>query len=248
MFSKNFTDRKNFISDQSNLILVSGFLSALNSFSEEFEDLGSIKELKLSQSNFRLAFLKDNSIPNLIYLASFDEETNSVNVERFLKKMSHKFLKKYTINKIADWDGRSEIFESFTETVKNYIEKESDPNKQGSEDEIVNLFKEIQNNIEEISEKDLKMRNLSQPTEKNVDSIFQRIIPISEISEDFNPEFYLTGDISKKVLKNIDGRKSIYALSKELNLTEEKIYNICKNLVKLGFLRLKEVQLLTKSE
>jgi hypothetical protein len=248
MFSKNFTDRKNFISDQSNLILVSGFLSALNSFSEEFEDLGSIKELKLSQSNFRLAFLKDNSIPNLIYLASFDEETNSVNVERFLKKMSNTFLKKYSINKIADWDGRSEIFESFTETVKDYIEKESDSNKQDSLDGVVSLFKEIQNGIEELPERDLKMKNFSQPSEKNVDSIFQRIFPISEIPEDFNPDFYLTGEVSKKVLKSIDGRKSINTLSKELSLKEDKIHNICKNLVKLGFLRLKEVQILTNSE
>jgi len=83
LFSKNISNSRNFISDHNNLVLVSGFLSALNSFSEEFEDLGSIKELKLSNSNLRLAFLKNNTIPNLIFLASFDEESNSVNVQRF---------------------------------------------------------------------------------------------------------------------------------------------------------------------
>ena len=106
-------------------MLVSGFLSALNSFSEEFEDLGSIKELKLSNSNLRLAFLKNNTIPNLIFLASFDEESNSINVQRFLRKMSFTFLKKYNVNQIANWDGRVDTFSSFVDIVDDYIEDET---------------------------------------------------------------------------------------------------------------------------
>lgn len=240
MFSKNFTNRKNFISDQNNLILVSGFLSALNSFSEEFEDLGSIKELKLSQSNFRLAFLKNNTIPNLIFLASFDEETNSVNVQRFLKKMSYTFLRKYNINKIANWDGRSNIFDSFTEIVKRYIEDESEENYGDFKNKVVDLFKEIQDKIDDGSELNHKNKNTNFQ-KKRENSPFKNIIPIPEISEDFNPDFYLTGNLSKKLLQEADGKKSIYDISKNLHLTEEKVHNICKSLIKLGFIRLKDI-------
>lgn len=238
MFSKNFTNRKNFISDQNNLILVSGFLSALNSFSEEFEDLGSIKELKLSQSNFRLAFLKNNTIPNLIFLASFDEETNSVNVQRFLKKMSYTFLRKYNINKIANWDGRSNIFDSFTAIVKRYIEDESEENYGDFKNKVVDLFKELQDKIDDGSELNHKNKNSQKKRES---SPFKNIIPIPEITEDFNPDFYLTGDLSKKLLREADGKKSISDISKDLHLTEEKVHNICKSLIKLGFITLKDI-------
>lgn len=240
MFSKNFTNRKNFISDQHNLMLVSGFLSALNSFSEEFEDLGSIKELKLSQSNFRLAFLKDNTIPNLIFLASFDEETNSVNVQKFLKKMSYTFLEKYNINKIANWDGRSDIFESFSDVVQKYIQNESVVYNEVFKNNVINLFKEIQENIDETSEVTYNNNIYSHSQTIKENSSLRNVIPIPEIPNDFNPDFYITGSLSKKLLRKIDGKKSIPELAQDLSLTEEKIFNLCKNLIKIGFVKLKE--------
>ena len=45
LLSKSFcesTDIKNLFSEVDNLIMVSGFFSALNSFSDSFEDLGTI--------------------------------------------------------------------------------------------------------------------------------------------------------------------------------------------------------------
>jgi len=241
MFSRNFTDRRNFISDQNNLILVSGFLSALNSFSEEFDDLGSIKELKLSNSNFRLAFLKNNTIPNLIFLASFDEETNSVNVQRFLKKMSYTFLKKYNISKIIDWDGRSNIFNSFTEIVRKYIQDEEKEDDIDFKYKVVDLFKEIQERIEEKPEINSNIaENNSYSKKKQENSKFRKVIPVLKIPKNFNPDFYLSGNLSKKLLNQINGNKTVCDLAEDLNISEENVHKICKNLIKMGFINLEE--------
>ena len=102
LLSRNFSDTKSIFSRQDNLIMISGFFSALNSFSDQFDDLGSISELKLSNNDFKLSFFKDKSIPNLIYLASYDEKSNSVNVQRYLRKISQTFLKKYSITQIPN--------------------------------------------------------------------------------------------------------------------------------------------------
>ena len=100
LLSRNFTNSINVFSQSDTLILVSGFFTALNSFSDSFEDLGTISELKLSNNDLKLSFLKDNSIPNLIYLATFDESSKSVNVKRVLRKISRTFLQKYNISEI----------------------------------------------------------------------------------------------------------------------------------------------------
>ncbi|MCK4380528.1 MAG: hypothetical protein KAW51_05260, partial [Candidatus Lokiarchaeota archaeon] len=72
LFSKNFANSniKNLLSQEDNLIMISGFFSALNSFSDSFESMGTISELKLSKNNLKLSFLKDSNVPDLIYLAT----------------------------------------------------------------------------------------------------------------------------------------------------------------------------------
>ncbi|MBY9005806.1 MAG: hypothetical protein KGD63_03525 [Candidatus Lokiarchaeota archaeon] len=233
LFSKNLTSSMNFISDHNNLVLVSGFLSALNSFSEEFEDLGSIKELKLSNSNLRLAFLKNNTIPNLIFLASFDEESNSINVQRFLRKMSFTFLKKYNINQILNWDGRVNTFSSFVEIVEDYIEDESKENDIDFKEKIVDLFEEIREKLD-LKDEYVDKRERQKFVKKNY-SKFNNFIPKLKIPNNFNPNFYLSGNLSKIIIKKINGKKSINNIAQELDLSQLKVHNICKNLVKMGF-------------
>ena len=94
LLSKSFTNSsnvKNMFSEIDNLIMVSGFFSALNSFSDSFEDLGTISELKLSNNNLKLSFLKDPNIPELIFLATYDKNSELKNVQKFLSKISNLF-------------------------------------------------------------------------------------------------------------------------------------------------------------
>ncbi|MBN1215829.1 MAG: hypothetical protein JXA99_10370 [Candidatus Lokiarchaeota archaeon] len=234
LFSKNISNSRNFISDHNNLVLVSGFLSALNSFSEEFEDLGSIKELKLSNSNLRLAFLKNNTIPNLIFLASFDEESNSVNVQRFLRKMSYTFLKKYNITQINNWDGRVDTFSSFINIVDDYIEDESNENDIDFKEKIVDLFEEIRDKLDDKEEYHNNKSHIKENS--NTNSKFNTFIPKLKISKNLNLDYYISGNLSKKIIKIINGKNSIENISQELEIPQIKVYNICKSLVKIGFI------------
>ena len=114
---------KNMFSEVDNLIMVSGFFSALNSFSDSFEDLGTISELKLENNNLKLSFLKDSNIPDLIFLATYDNNSELANVQKFLKIISNLFLKNFNYNQITNWNGRLNSFKSFGSVIEQYIEK-----------------------------------------------------------------------------------------------------------------------------
>lgn len=244
LFSKNFSNSNNFISNQNNLILISGFLSALNSFSEEFEDLGAIKELKLSNSSLRLAFLKKKTLPNLIFLASYDENTNNLNVQRFLRKMSYTFLKKYDISRISNWDGNTDIFLNFGSIVQQQVERFSEEKEVDFKEKVLDLFERIQQKIETVAvyNNNEVLETIPSPENPPLSSSTNpTYIPVLKISKNINPNNYLTGLKSKKIFQKINGRKTIKQIAQELRFSEEYVYNICKNFIKLGFISLKTV-------
>ena len=242
LLSRNFSDNHSMFSRQDNLIMISGFFSALNSFSDQFDDLGSISELKLSNNDFKLSFFKDKSIPNLIYLASYDEKSNSVNVQRYLRKISQTFLKKYSIAKIVNWRGRADIFESFEETVEKFVEEEKQESEPKFKDRVLKLFDIMKSKLEENIDnsefkvpKDLKVRDFKKKI-KIKENI--TLIPCFITSEKVNPKHYLTGEISYKVFNQIDGKKSVNQIADDLKMTSEMVHNICKILIKMGFITL----------
>lgn len=244
LISKSFSNSGNFISDSNDVLLMSGFLSALSSFSEEFKNLGTINEFKMSDSDLRLAFLKHPSISNLIFLASFDRRTNGVNVQRFLRKMSYTFLKRFDQERIESWDGDTHAFTSFAKIIKRNVNEIAEENEVDFKEKVVELFDQIQDKIDNVAIQEEKARLEKQNENSNkggTSSLFQSIIPAPKISSNINPDFYLTGKNSKNVLNKVNGEKSIQKISKELNLSPEKVHNVCKNLVKLGFIKLEEV-------
>ncbi|MEJ2250248.1 MAG: hypothetical protein P8Y97_11410 [Candidatus Lokiarchaeota archaeon] len=223
LFTKNFSTTKNIIRDPHNVILVSGFLSALNSFSEEFENLGSIQELKLSGSNLRLSFLKDASIPNLIFLASFDEDSKTVNIQRFLRKMSRTFLRKYNLNQIINWSGKSGIFNSFEEEVERYVEEEYSESDEEFKGKVENLFKNIEekfqnqeNYLRKMSNEYLEKEDKAKGKNLQNEPSYHSYIPNFKMKEKPDPRYYLTGKKSINVFKEIDGNKSIRNIAESL--------------------------------
>jgi len=240
LLSKTFSLSSMF-SKQDNLIMISGFFSALNSFSDQFDDLGSISELKLSNNDFKLSFFKDKSIPNLIYLASYDDKSNSVNIRRYLRKISQTFLKKYNIAQISNWCGKADMFESFEEIIENFVEEEKKENEQGFKEKVVKLFNIMKEKLDENIDnsefkipKELKIADPKIITERNEFNL----IPSFKTSSKVNPKHYLTGEISHRVFNQIDGKKSIIKIAEELNTASETVYNISKVLVKMGFISL----------
>ncbi|MFW9880725.1 MAG: hypothetical protein ACFFG0_47270 [Candidatus Thorarchaeota archaeon] len=217
-------------SEVDNLIMVSGFFSALNAFSDSFENLGTISELKLENNNLKLSFLKDPNIPDLIFLATYDNKTELANVQKFLKIISNLFLKTFNYNQIVNWNGRLNSFGSFESVIENYIEKEEKAGQAQYDDRIFNWLRSFEDNIDDC----IRLENDSEIVESTPE--YYDLIPIFTTAKKINPKHYLTGEISCKVYENIDGKKNINQITKELKIEQNKIYNICKNLVKMGFI------------
>ena len=241
LLSKNFSNSEKLFSKTDDLIMISGFFSALNSFSDQFDNLGSISELKLSNSDSKLSFLRDQSIPNLVYLASFDEKSKGVNVQRYLRKISNTFLKKYNIDQITKWCGRSNTFKSFEEIIEQFVDDEKKESEVKFKEKVVKLFNNVKEKIEDdkiISESNNSLDLKIEEVKEEVVPDYYNSIPIFKISNRINPKYYLTGKFSHKVFNFIDCKKSIKLIAEELETTPEKVYNICKNLIKLGFISL----------
>ena len=232
LFSKNLSNSniKNLLSQEDNLIMISGFFAALNSFSDSFEQLGTIRELKLSNNNLKLSFLKDSNVPDLIYLATYDEKSELINAQQFLKNISNKFVKEFSLDQISNWNGKMDYFGQFKDVVNLILDEENKNNQDQANNKIFEFFnsfveeertplapkKEIEN-IEEIPE-------------------FYEYIPIFTTSKKINPKYYLTGDNSCRVYGQINGEKSIDQIANNLKLKQKQVYNVCKNLIKMGFI------------
>jgi hypothetical protein len=230
---KNFSNPSNVFCHSDSLIMISGFFTALNSFSDSFEDLGTISELKLSNNELKLSFLKDCSIPNLIYLATYDETSKAVNVQRILRKISKTFLKKYNINQILNWSGRRNAFKSFDEILENYQYEEIEENDLHFKERVLDLFKNVEEKLNEESDL-IALREDSRKSQSVPEYCIQ--VPKSVSSLNINPKHYLTGEKSYQVFNKIDGKSSIEDIAKELSISHIEVYNICKNLIKLGFI------------
>jgi len=213
------------------LLMMSGFFSAINSFSDQFENMGNISELKLSNNNVKLSFLRDNTLPNLVYLATFDDASNGVNVQRALRKISRTFLQKYNINQILSWRGRKDSFKAFEEVISDYVEDEKSESETEFKEKVVDLFK----NVEEKLNENLNPRKNSEKIEV---PHYYNIVPSSRTSKKVNPRYYLTGKPAHRILLEIDGEKNINQIASKLSMPQEQVYNICKNFVKLGFISL----------
>ena len=235
LLSKSFcnsTNIKNVFSEIDDLIMVSGFFSALNSFSDSYEDLGTISELKLSNNNLKLSFLKDENIPDLIYLATYDKKSNHIDVQEFLKKISDSFLKEFDIDQILKWNGRLNSFSSFNTIIERIIKEEEKTMQAQYNDQVVDWIRSFDRQPVETQKKPIESESVELTPE------FYNYIPIFTTAKKINPRYYLTGENSFKVYDQIDGRKSINQISGNLNIQQNQVYNICKNLIKLGFISL----------
>jgi hypothetical protein len=240
LLSKNFSNTNNAFSRNDNLIMMSGFFSALESFSTNFEGLGDISELKLANNDTKLSFLREPSFPNLIYLATYDENSKSVNVQRFLRKVSNNFLRLYNTEQILNWRGRKDAFEGFKHFLSQYIEEESEEIENNFKEKVIDLFDNVKEKIAESGNINSQIV-FNEEISKNKSPEYYSCIPCFKTSKKIEPRYFLSGKTSCNVFNSIDGKKSIDQIAKELNLNQKEVHNICKNLVKLGFINLKEI-------
>ena len=230
---KNYSDSQKLFSQGDHLLMISGFFSALNSFSDSFEDLGSISELKLSNNDLKLSFLRDKEISNLIYLATFDDTSQISNVQSFLKKISCNFLKKFDVSQISNWNGRIDHFNSFFPIITQCLEEENRKNPLQLSSNEPNSFK---TDVIEISEDFQTKKQEAGDQTRESKPKYYKCIPILTTKKKINPKNYLTGEISCSIYDQIDNNKTINEISQELKVPQHQVYNLCKNLIKMGFI------------
>jgi hypothetical protein len=232
LFSKNFSDSNinHLLSQEDNLIMVSGFFSALNSFSDSFESMGTISELKLSNNNLKLSFLKDSNIPDLIYLATYDNKSGLKDVQQFLHRISNFFLKEYSIDQISTWNGKLDYFKPFENIVNQFLDDEKRKKQFQTNDKIFDFFNSFVDD-------DIKPLEVKKEVEiaREIPEFYE-YIPNFTSSKKVNPKYYLTGESSCKVYEKINGQRSINQIANHLNLNQNQVYSVCKNLIKLGFI------------
>ncbi|MFX1276072.1 MAG: hypothetical protein ACFFBP_01655 [Promethearchaeota archaeon] len=245
LYSTHFKNTDNTISQvftqKNDIIMMTGFLSALNSFSEEFNNFGPIKELRLLNNDLKLSFVKDNTIPNLIYLATYDDSSKGVNVQRTLRKISRDFVDIYGVDQIENWSGKTDYFNGMNDVVDRYVNEEMRENERGFKEKVVDLFKNVEEKLNE-NLKDNKNEIKISSKEENIENQkyldYYAFVPFFKTSRKINPRFYITGEMSHKIFRQINGEKSIDQIARELELKQEQVYNVCKNLVKIGFISL----------
>ncbi len=210
-FNSDDNNNNCLFSNYNNLVMLSGFFSALNSFSANYKELGVIKELKLSNTDMKLSFMRNPSIPNLIFLATYNKNSDNFYIQEFLQKISAEFLSNYDREELMNWTGRVDEFEEFEGIIDHYLDGYSSPEMKNT---TISLS---QNNIVE-------------------DSDILGLIPKLNCSNGVNPDYYLTGLISKRIFSKIDGRKTIENIAKNLNISNDIAYNVIKSLNKMGFI------------
>jgi len=230
---KNYSSSQKLFSQGDNLIMISGFFSALNSFSDSFEDLGTISELKLSNHDLKLTFLKDSNIPSLIYLATYDEKSKVASIQNFLQKIAVKFIKKFNIKSISNWNGKIDNFNSFDPIINQHVEIENMDNVYNVIQKKTALLEDMSENI--VEEKQ-EINKISEFDTNEAKPQYYKYIPALTTSDRINPKLFLTGESSCEIYDQIDGIKSIDQISQELKLNQDQVYNICKNLIKMGFI------------
>ncbi len=116
--------------------------------------------------------------------------------------------------------------------IEEFFKKEEKVNDAKYNEKVFDWIK----SFEDISDNNQGVKNESETVDS--DPEYFNFVPIFTTSKKINPKYYLTGDTSCKVYEEIDGKKSINQISIELCVNQNQVYNICKNLIKMGFISL----------
>ncbi|MHA2281782.1 MAG: hypothetical protein ACXAC5_13140 [Promethearchaeota archaeon] len=183
----------------------------------------------MDNSNLKLSFLKDTEIPELIFIATFDNNSDVKSVQRFLEKISDLFLKEYDKDQIRNWNGKLDRFKAFEKVIEQEINEKEIVKQKKHNIKAFDWLTSFETDDSVIPKEDIEY--IEEMPE------YYEYIPISTKSVAIGVmRNYLTGDISYRVYDKIDGKKTINQITKELSMEQIKVYNICKNLIKMGFI------------
>jgi hypothetical protein len=134
LLTEHFQQETETFNDKDEMLMMSGFFSALDSLSDQFNGFGNISELKLS-NDLKLSFIRDPNINNLIYIASSDIKSDDYEVKKILKKISNSFSNRYNAQMLEKWSGKRSDFKEFKDELSkiyddNQIVEEKSPSQE----------------------------------------------------------------------------------------------------------------------
>ncbi len=120
IFTRNECLYDNSRASEDQITMISGFLSAINSFANNVDNLGNMKEMKMEDVSF--LFFKPPNDNNLLFVgASKGKDIQASIVEAMLKKISSAFIRRFPFITENKWDGETEIFKEFEEILENIM-------------------------------------------------------------------------------------------------------------------------------
>lgn len=249
--------------DDDQITMMSGFFSAINSFAMTIGNFGSMKELKMN--NVKFSFYKPENIKNdsLLFVGSSDTEISTKTMESLLSKISSEFLRKYPYTIENRWDGRTEPFNDFNNDVEKLIKEEKSTESIITDNELksqnhveyqnYNNIQEYRTNNYLISEqirkenirayndegkRDQIQINYSGMTKFYNKELFYNMIPIKRGEHDNGIYEVFSGEDSRRIFKNIDGKRNIEQIGEITGLTKERVFQLCKTFIKMGLISL----------
>ncbi|MBN2157392.1 MAG: hypothetical protein JW776_15205 [Candidatus Lokiarchaeota archaeon] len=211
IFTRNECLYDNSRPNEDQITMISGFLSAINSFAKNVDALGNMKEMKMEDVSF--LFFKPPNDHNLLFVgASKGKDIEGTMVEAMLKKISSAFIRRFPFITENKWDGETEIFKDFETILENIIH-----------------HKDSLENPQEFSGGNISKFDASLVPYKRIKKIYERGIY----------DLFSSND-SKLVFQAIDGVKDLGTIADETDVPLTRVYSLCKSFIKMGLVLFKK--------
>ncbi|MHA1110584.1 MAG: hypothetical protein ACTSRE_05745 [Promethearchaeota archaeon] len=210
IFTRNDCLYDNSRASEDQITMISGFLSAINSFANNVDTLGSMKEMKMEDVSF--LFFKPPNDNNLLFVGASKGKDQGMLVEAMLKKISSAFIRRFPFITENKWDGETEIFKDFENILENIINhNESLENPQECQGGNISKFE------------------AGLIPHKRIKKIYERGIY----------DLFSSND-SKLVFQAIDGMKDLDTIAEESDVPLARVYSLCKSFIKMGLVLFKK--------
>ena len=199
--------------NEDQITMISGFLSAINSFANNVDNLGNMKEMKMEDVSF--LFFKPPNDNNLLFVgASKGKDIQGPMVEAMLQKISSAFIRRFPFITTNKWDGETEIFKDFDNILENIMK-----------------HKET-----------MKQLNAPECVGGNISKFDASLVPYKRIKKIFEQGIYdlFSSNDSKLVFQQIDGTKSLETISETTDVPLNRVYSLCKSFIKMGLVLFKK--------
>ena len=212
IFTRNeclYDDNSRASEDQ--ITMISGFLSAINSFANNVDTLGNMKEMEMEDVSF--LFFKPPNDNNLLFVgASKGKDIQGTMVEAMLKKISSAFIRRFPFITENRWDGETEVFKDFENILEKIIHHK---------DSLDNPQECVGGNISKFDAALVPYKRIKKIYERGIYDLF-------------------SSNDSKMVFQAIDGVKDMETIGEETDVALTRVYSLCKSFIKMGLVLFKK--------